>query len=483
MKQSIAEYTLYAKRYLIGYTALFFVVVSVLAIAALYVPGALRQGEIDSALTSGALSFQSIEPHTVINLPYYLLQRVSFIFFGVSTLSIKLPSILLGALTVVGVFILARLWFRRTIVIIVTAIGTTTAQFMFLVQDGTPNILFSFVTIWLLVACTYVTRAKYFTTFWKVTAGVLIATALYIPLGLYVVLALLVTALTHPHIRYQIRRVSRIRMIVAILLGLIALAPLVYSVIIAPTVGLTLLGIPTAGIDLQESVPAAGRDLFGFFSNSNGYLLRPLYSLGLVMILCIGVYRLLTIKYTARSYAILIITGFIGLLSLVDPTHTLALYPMAILISAIGFDALVTSWYKLFPYNPYARVAGLVPIAILLVGLALSGVGRYLNDYTYNPSILSHYSLDLAILDKQLTAAKTTVQLVASEKEVPFYALVAHYDKRLSLVASAESEKDMVIVTAASYKASPPARDIDEIVTSSRASDADRFYIYKSTAN
>lgn len=482
--KAVTEYMLYARRYLIGYLLITALFVGILSIAAFYVPGALRQGEVQSALTSGALSMESINPESVVNVPYYLLQRLSFITLGVTPFSIKLPSILLGALTAAGIFVLTRTWFRRNVAIISTAIAIASTQFLFLLQDGTPAILFSFITVWLLIACTYVTRSKIFTTFWKVLTCVLMATALYLPLGIYVVLAIVVTASLHPHIRYVIRKIARVRVAIAIVLGLISIAPLLYAIIVKPTVGLLLLGIPTTGIHLPASLVTAGQDLFGFFSTSNSYQLRPLYPLATTLLIVIGIYRLLTVKYTARSYTVLILGACLVVLIGINPLHATALFPLAVLMIAMGIATLIVNWYKLFPRNPYARIAGLVPISMLVVGLVFSGLMRYMNNYTYSPNILAHYSTDLSLFDNTLAQQKNNqpIQLVVASDELPLYGLVAHYDKRFSATTTPTPNAATQIFTKSARQTNPPSTlPPTTIVTSKKSTDADRFYIYKTT--
>lgn len=480
--KAVTEYTLYAKRYLIGYVALIAGIAGLLAMAALFVPGQLRQGEIDSALVSGALSMQSIDPASVINLPYFIVQRLGFMAFGVSTLTIKLPSIILGVLTIIGVFVLIRTWFRRNVAVITTVIAASSTQFLFLLQDGSPAIMFSFIAVWLLAASTFVTRSRYFTTLWKVVTCVLMAAALYVPLGIYLVAALVITASLHPHIRYVIRRVSRSRVIIALLLGLVSIAPLVYAIIVQPSVALTLLGIPTTGINLIVSVPLAIQNLFGFAVPSSDYVLRPIYPLGITILMCIGIFRLLTVKHTARSYATIILSACLIVLTLIDPVHASALFTVATLMIAMGITTLISKWYKLFPRNPYARVAGLAPIGVVVAGLVFTGSMSYMNNYTYNPTILSFYSNDLRLLEQKLDSSSPAT-LVVGDAERPFYGLVARYDKRLTIGTLESANTDIVLLTSDAYKANPPQRELSTIVTSSRDGNADRFYVYKTSAN
>ena len=411
------------------------------------------------------------------------MQRLSFLAFGVTTLSIKLPSIILGALTAFGMLLLVKVWFRRNIAIIVTAIAATTAQFLFMAQDGTSAIMFNFVTVWLLVASTYMTRARVFSTFWKVAACVLTATALYIPLGVYVVLALLITASFHPHIRYMIRRIARVRLVIAILLGLVALIPLGEAIILNHKVAFMLLGIPNV-INIQDNVISLGKDLFGFFLSSDGYLLRPLYSLGAVVLMVVGTYRFLTVKYTARGYTVFFLCLFLVPLIIINPSHITDLYPIAVLLMAMGVNTLIASWYTLFPRNPYARIAGMVPISIFVGGMIFTGLASFVNNYSYNANVLRDYNNDLKLLTRTVAKnrqANTPLQVIATKDQEPFYTLVAHYDKRF-VVGTEFTQNQTVIMTRDAYYQQKPQIGIDMIITNRRATDSDRFYIYKSVA-
>lgn len=482
MKAHVTDYILYRWRYAIGYIVIALVTICILGIAVFYVPGALRQGEMDTAIKSGALSTTDLTPSMVIDLPYHILQRVGFMLFGVTNFTIKLPSLILGIGTTIGIFLLVQSWFRRNVAILVTVLAITTTQFLYLIQDGTPNIMYSFVTIWLLVAVTHITRGRLFSTFWKVLACVLMATSFYSPLGGYLVLAMAITASFHPHIRYVILHISRARFIIAIVLGLLSITPLVYAMIIDPKVAMTLFGLPDGALTLKQNIITVAKDLFGFFSPSESYLLRPLYSLGVFLLMTVGFYKLVTVKYTARSYTVLILGAMMMPLIILNPQHVTSLYPLAVLMIAMGIATLIVNWYRLFPRNPYARIAGLIPLSVFVVGMMFSGVMRYMNNYMYNPQVLSYYNNDLRLLDRELSALKATQKdtvLVTPPSQTSFYSLVAHYDKRFSATNKLTSQPPKLIVMHDARKTSVPAGyTLERIITSRKASDADRFYVY-----
>ncbi len=482
MRTRVTDLWLYRWRYGIGYTTIIVAISLVIAIASIYVPGSLRQGEIDAAITTGNLSLNNLTPHMVVDLPYHALQRASFKLLGVTNLSIKLPSILLGIATAIGIFLLIRTWFRRNVAVLTTIVATTMTQFLFLVQDGTPAIMFSFLTIWILFAATYVTRKKLFSTFWKVLTGLLMATALYTPLGVYLVVAVLTTAFFHPHIRHIITHMAKPQLVVAILLGLATTTPLIYASIIDHSVIQALVGLPEATLHMKDNLRQVGLDIFGFAAVAESYMLRPVFSLGVVMLSLVGIYKLLTYKYTARSYITLTLGLLMVPLILLNPHHVTHLFPLAVLMVALGLATLITDWYKLFPRNPYARVGGLIPLGILVGGIVTSGVLRYMNNYEYNPDVLRHYSSDLRLVQDQLRyqrATKDTAQLVVSQKEKPLYDLVAHYDPRFFATTTPHESTPITIMTRSAYHAQRPAAEPTLIVTTRFSEQSDRLYLFK----
>lgn len=477
MLRHVTDYRLYQWRYAIGYLFIVLVIGAVLTAASIFVPGSLRTEEMNTSLQSGALSIESIDPDMVVNLPYHILQRVSFIVFGVSIISIKLPSIILGSLTLLGLFLLIRTWFRRNVAVITTALALTSAPFLFIFQDGTPNIMYSFLTIWILFAATYVTRKKLFGTFWKVLTGVLMATALYTPLGIYLVLAVLTTAFFHPHIRYTIIKFSRPRLWIALILGLISLVPVIYASIVDRNVLFTLLGLPSETPDLSQNIILIFTTITGFGSADTGYLLKPLYSIGFMLLAAIGLYKLLTYKYTARSYITLFLLVFLLPLVILDPEHVLYLFPLACLMLALGIATLITDWYKLFPRNPYARVAGLLPLSIVVLGIAYSGVARYSSNYIYNPSVLSHYSNDLRLIEREVALTKDQKPVViVSDDTQSFYNMAASFNKDFIVAREVPGAAAKLIISRdANVK---PDAEIAKIITSRFTDKADRFYVY-----
>jgi hypothetical protein len=483
MGKQITDYLFYRWRYVLGYGFIGISLVVLLIVAGIFIPGGLTSTEMDSVVTSKAISFSlaSFDANSVINLPYHLLQRASLDIFGISLLSIKLPSLVLGFLSAFGMLLLLRMWFKQNVAVLTTILVITTGQFLFVAQSGSPSIVYVFCSIWLLVAAMMVSRRAKYSGLWKLFLFGLSAISLYTPLSPYVLVALLSAVMLHPHLRYLVRRLSKLKILAGGVVALVIAAPLIYVTVSHPDLGLRLLGIPMQWPDLAANGVLLLKQYFDFISPNNTVPMTPVYGLGSTILIILGIYRLFTTKYTARSY---IISSWIILLSpvlLINPKYTSVTFVPVLLLMAMGINTLLSSWYRLFPRNPYARLAGLVPLAVLIGGMVLSGIDRYAYGYLYSPETRANFSNDLQLVNKQLRQEKGTVTLVVSKREAPFYAVIASYHHDVSVAES------LILVpggtTLVSHEAYPATKqnvvEPYRIITDTTAHNADRFYVYK----
>lgn len=486
MGKKITDYLLYRWRYILGYSVIGLTIACLLLLAGLYVPGGLTQAEMSSTVEVHNLSFKSIEtfkPESVINLPYNLLQRVSTELLGVTNFSIKLPSLLLGALSAFGMILLLQMWFRRNVAVLTTVLIITTGQFLFVAQNGTPSIVYIFWSVWLLVAAMMISRQAKFLGLWKIILFSVAALSLYTPLSVYILVALTSAIILHPHLRYLVTRQllkARLKVTIATFCALIVMTPLIYAIVKDPTVGLILLGVPEKMPDISANFFTLMTQYFSFATPVTGVVMAPIYSLGSMVLIVLGIIRLSTANYTARSY---IITAWAVLLLpvlLINPNFSTITFVPAMLLMAMGVSAILRSWYQLFPKNPYARIAGLLPLTILIGGMFVSGVSRYAYNYTYNPNTASYFSQDLKLVNTQLGAkdrAETTLLVTPTER--PFYTIVAERHDNVAVVSDRPTvQTPLTIVSHSAHKADSFAAP-QHIVTNARNEQADRFYIYK----
>lgn len=466
--RDFSTYFLYRWRYVIGYTLIGLLLAGLLLFAGLYLPGGLSQAEMESVVRSASLSLSDPSSLAMANLPYYAFQAGIFALFGISTFTIKLPSLILALFTAVGLIMLLRRWFKPNIAVLASLIAISTGQFLFIAQSGTPSILYMFWPVALLLLGTQVTRVKKLRLLWKVLFAVTAALSLYTPLAIYPLIAVVLAIAFHPHLRNVVRRMSRVRLAIVAAVFLALIAPLIWFIITTPGLGLALLGIPTTlPIDLGTNIITVLKQYFLFWEPSATAVMTPVFGLGSAILIGLGLYRLIRTRETTRSYLIIFWIVCLMPVLILNPSFTSVTFVPSVLMLAAGLTSLISYWYRLFPLNPYARIAGLVPIVILVAALILTGFARYAFGYHYSPQVAPLFSKDLALLPKD------TQQLVVSEGEKAFFLAVAEYRDELEVVTTPTA--DTIMVTRAA-RDQVTGFEVTRIITSARSNDADRLY-------
>jgi len=467
--RDFSNYFLYRWRYTIGYVLIGLLLAGLLLFAGLYLPGGLSAAEMESVVRSASLSLTDSSSLAVVNLPYYAFQSAILTTFGISIFTIKLPSLILGLLTAVGFVMLLRRWFKPNIAVLASLIAISTGQFLFIAQSGTPSILYLFWPVVLLLLGTQVTRVKKFRFLWKILFAITAALSLYTPLAIYPLVAVLLTVIFHPHLRNVVRRMSNFRLTVVSIIFLVLIAPLVWFVIQTPELGLMLLGVPTTlPIDIGANVITGLKQYFQFWSPSATEVMTPVFGLGSAILIGLGLYRLIRTRETTRSYLIIFWIVCLIPVLVVNPSFTSVTFVPSMLMLAAGLTSLINYWYRLFPLNPYARIAGLIPIIILVAALIITGFTRYAYGYHYSPQVAPLFSKDLALLPKD------TEQIVVSKDELAFYSAVAQYRDNLAVMTTPTA--DTVTVTREA-RDQVEGFEVVRIITSARSVDADRLYV------
>jgi len=472
--KDITHFFIYRWRYIVGYSLIGLLLAGLLIFAGLYVPGGVSPEEMIATVRSDSLSLSNLQSLSVTSLPYYLLQSGVFHIFGISEFTIKIPSLIIALFSAVGLILLLRRWFPPNIAVLASLIAVTTGQFLFIAQNGTPGILYVFWPILLLTLGTQVTRAKKGRLFWKLSFAAAAALSLYTPLSVYSLLAIAVAVALHPHLRNIIRRLSPLKVGLSIALAAVIVAPLIYLIAINPPLGLRLLGVPTTWPpDLAANAMTLLKQFFLFWEPSTTTLMTPVFGFGSVLVIALGVYRLVLTRDTTRSYLIIIWILCLIPVLLLNPLFTSVTFIPAVLLLAAGLTSLITYWYRLFPLNPYARIAGLIPIVILVFTLIGSGLDRYVYGYHYSPTTAVNFSKDLRLIPKD------TKHLVVSPTEQAFYMAVSHYRDGLIVTSDVNSSTDTLTATRAARSVIPAEYAIDRIITTTYSKDSDRLYIYK----
>lgn len=472
--RDFSKYFLYRWRYVIGYSLVAILLAGLLLFAGLYLPGALSDAEMSSVVTTSSITLSDPASLAVLHLPYYLAQKAILSIFGVTTFTVKILSLVLALLSAIGFVILLRRWFKPNIAVLAALIAITTGQFLFIAQSGTPSILYIFWPIALLLLGTQVTRTKRFRFGWKLAFAAAAALSLYSPLSVYPLIAIALAVVLHPHLRAAVRRLSRMRLIFVSLLFLLLASPLIFLLTISPQLGLELLGVPTTWPpDLLANALQVLHQYFLFWEPSVTTVMSPVFGLGSTLIIILGLTRLIRTRETTRSYLVTLWIVCLVPVLLLNPSFTTVTFVPSIMMLAAGLTSVIGYWYRLFPLNPYARVAGLVPIIVLVGVLITSGLMRYAYGYHYSPSVATLFSKDLSLLPSDV---KT---IVVSDSERPFYQAVAHFNNDFTVAPA--STNPQAAHFAATRAAAPTIEGavVTKIITDAQSQDADRIYIYK----
>lgn len=487
-KTLITNFFIYKWRYVIGYVAIVVAFLALLLFAGLYVPGGLDEREMNALPTTAATSFSNPSSLAIINAPYYITQHGLLDLLGPTTFTIKLLSLMCALITGIGAVLLLRRWFRPNIAVLASVIMITTGQFLFVAQSGVASITYIMWSVWLLLAASMITGSVKHQRAWKVLFFIIMPLSLYTPLSIYLVLAIISAAILHPHVRHVLKRMSIVHLIGLLFVSALLVAPLAYLIYIKPQLGLQLLGLPLSWPpDFMGNILQIGQQYFNFVAPQSGALMTPVLGLGSIMLILLGIWQLFKTRYTARSYTL---TAWVLLLIpilCINPDYTSVVFVPLLLLLASGLNFLLRSWYGIFPRNPYARIAGLVPLVILVAGLVISGVNRYVYGYHYDPETAKSFSRDLTLYNRQVKNEAVT-NLVVSQDEKAFYDAISHYSEKGFLTRGETLRVFTSAPPSGSFAATHDAhtsikdREIERIITTGYSTDSDRFYIYKNVA-
>jgi len=469
-KLDISELFLYRRRYFIGYSLVIVGLILALIFAGLYLPGGISSQEMQSVIKSASITIADFWSADAINLPYNILQHASLAVFGVTIIGIKLPSIILAFLSAIGLVFLLKQWFKPSIAVLASLIALTTGQFLFISQNGTPDVLYLFWPVWSILIASLIPVRQNLRKFFIIAFFAMAALSLYTPLSVYVLIVIAGAVVLHPHLRYLIKQLSKTELIVGALIVLLLVSPLIFAVFRTPSLGLELLGVPAKWPNLLTNLASLGNQYFGFAKPGGTTIITPFFELGSMLIIALGAYFIFKTRVTAKSYVVTLWTLCLVPVIIMNPNFTTITFLPLVLLLASGLNGLLYYWYGLFPHNPYARIGGLVPLVILVVVLVSSGVNRYVYSYQFDPNISPNFSKDLRLIPTD------TKNIVVADKELPFYNVMAEYNDKLNISTTPNSASFLV-----THDAKYPfiGYKIDKIITTSFKNDADRFYLYK----
>ena len=472
-KAQISDFWFYKFRYQITYGILFAAYIAIILYTIFVAPTGLTQNEISSATKSASLNLSNIFSSQILDFPFHILQKVSISALGLSNFGIKLPTILISIATVFAIIRLAHSWFERGTATLATIIAIASSQFFFFAQNGTPEILYTFYPIILILAGSDFLKTRSNKSL--IIASLTLALSLYTPLSIYVVLALALTVLAHPQLRFILmRELSRKRKTVVGTIFAVAVLPLALAFFKDFSILKSIFGVPES-LNILENFNLLISNLFSFSSKNTGGVISPIISPPIIILIVIGLYFTFSAKHTPKSYLVNIWSIILLMVCLINPNLTTILFTPILLLTVTGLQSLIQTWYTIFPNNPYARVSGLIPISIFVIGLLITSLNNFRLNYLYSPEIVANFNQDLKLL---LENTDKNRNLLVSQTEKPFFKIL---EKQKSAKILSEIQGQEIVLSKAMFDKIeiPKNYQITKIIVSSTATDSDRFYILK----
>ncbi len=476
-KLVISKLFLYRYRFHIGFFLLAAAYIILLFGLPLLAPNGLSAAEMESASSSYALHSDALLKGDLINLPYRLLQKLSITLFGLTVYSVKLPSIVIGLILGLLLILLLNRWFKTNVALLASILTVLSASFLFISGSGTPLIMLVFwptLLLWLGSKIQGVTKPKPIYCF--VFAFALLA-SIFTPHLIYLVTFIVIFALIHPHLRFTIKTLPTVPLILTTFIILVGLGALVVATFINPSIIPELLLAP--GLTFNQfisNIQTAFLPLFSWNTTLESQFLSPFVGLASIALAVIGLLSTSKGFFASRNaIASWLIVFTIFLAGLNPKSAILILLPLSIFI-AHGLRYILDKWYNLFPDNPYARIAAVFPIGAFMGIMIIGGISHFLFGYRYVPMVADEFNNDLSLVQANLDAS-TTLYIIDDDASFQFFKILAE-NHRLGAVENALPPSEQLPSRFATLRHQDTPGQLLNIITSPKSNNSDRIYIY-----
>ena len=477
-KRTPTSLFLYCYRFHVGFILLALAYIALLFGLPLLAPNGLSESEMASAAHSYDLQPDSVLKGDIVNLPYRALQKLSIMLFGLNVYSVKLPSIVIGLILGLLLILLLNRWFKTNVALLASILAILSASFLFLAGSGTPLIMLVFwptLLLWLGSKIQGVTKPKPLYCF--VFAFALLA-SIFTPHLIYLAAFIVLFALLHPHLRFTIKTLPTVPLILTLFIILMGLAALVVAAFVNPAIIPELLLAPglTFG-GFIENVKVAFLPLFSWNTTLESQFLSPFVGLASIALAAIGLLSTTKGFFASRnSIASCLIVFTIFLAGLNPESAILILLPLSILI-AHGLRYILDKWYTLFPDNPYARISGVLPIGAFMGIMIYGGITHFLYGYRYVPMVADEFNNDVTLIQENLTQGET---LYVINDEISYNFLKILQESHTFTVENQIPAPDQLPTKYATLGHQNIPGELNTIITSPKSDNSDRIYMYTS---
>lgn len=388
---------------MIGYILLGMAFVTLLFSLPLFAQYGLSEAEMESATSSYNLTIDSPLNGDLVDLPYRLLQKASISIFGLTPYAIKLPSVVIGLILGLLLIMLLNRWFKNNVSLLASCLVVLSTPFLFLAGSGTPLIMVVFWPTLLLLLGSKIHGEKRPQPIYSFFFALALLFAIFTPYMLYFAIFCVLFVFSQPHLRFIVKSLPKVPLVLVGLLIVGGIVALAMNMINKPDILMELLF--AKNFEFGSFLPNIGRGLaplLAWRDSVKSVFLAPLISLPVLALALIGLFSTTKGFFASRNSIATLLIIFTFIITGFNPDMVIFfILPFAILI-AHGLKYLLEKWYGLFPENPYARIAAIVPLTILFAIILVPSLLQYIYGYRYNPNIANEFRYDLTILRENL---------------------------------------------------------------------------------
>ena len=430
---------------------------------------------MQSATSSYYLGKDGILEGDLVDLPYRLVQKFSILLFGLSTFTVKLPSILAGLGLGLMLILLLNRWFKNSVSLLASCLMVLSTPFLFLAGSGTPLIMIVFWPTLLLWLGSKIQGEKRPKPLYSFMFAIVLLLSIFTPYMIYFAVFCVLFVLFQPHLRFIVKDLPKLPLILVGLIiigGFVALGVSIYHHPETITQLLFADGF-TIG-DFLPNIAKGLKPVFAWHSTMEGVFLSPLLSLPIFALALIGLFSTTKGFFASRNSIATILLVFCLIVTGFNPNAVVFfILPFSILV-AHGIKYILEKWYGLFPENPYARISALLPLTVLFGIMIIPGLLQYVYGYHYNPNVASQFNDNVEIIRKNLGGGDLSNGTLLVKEHYAFYKILEE-STDLTVVEKMEAPGDVAVLGRLD---DPHGYEISRIITSPMSDNSDIIYLY-----
>ena len=479
------KFFLFRHRFKLGYLLLGLIFTCLLFFLPLITPNGLSNDEFNFTTKTFELNRHTIFREVIVDLPYHLLQKGIFKIFGVSPYTIMLPSVIIGAITCILIILLLNRWFKNNTAIMASIITVLSSSFLFISGSGTALIMILFWTTLLLWLGSKVQGENKPKTSWCFLFGIFMCLSIFTPYMLYLDFFILIYVFVHPHLRFTLKNLPKIPLAIFSLMVISAIAILIMRGLKHPEIFTELLLMPNFSLtNYFHNLGNAVRVAITWNGLVESTFLAPLYGLPAITLAIIGFISTFKGFFASRNSMAFLLTIFTLLISgLNSQMIILFILPLAILV-AHGMKYILHKWSSIFPYNPYAKVIGVLPIGLFMLTVIISDLNHFVYGYRYSAPVANQFTNDIKLLDRYYK--NNLLYLPENQENRNFYVHLANshtiFNKtpKYQYISNLSENTKKHNIISFEKITDTEHYELEYIVTNEKSQNADRLYLYKS---